>query len=287
MAEETTTRRVIFVSGLSGAGKSVVLHTLEDLNYYCIDNLPISLMDKLAGEIDRLPENIAIGIDARNIKRELTDLPDSIKAIREHGVATELIFLDASEDVLTKRFSETRRKHPLSSDNIPLYEAITKEREILSSLSETADLRIDTSHNTVHDLRNLIRERITDRAVDTLSIQVMSFGYKFGTPRDADFIFDVRCLPNPYWDNTLRPYSGREQPVIDFLEQQAGVLRMREQLTSFLTEWIPAFENENRSYLTVAIGCTGGRHRSVYLADRLTGDLRAGGRPIILRHRDI
>lgn len=287
MAEETTTRRVIFVSGLSGAGKSVVLHTLEDLNYYCIDNLPVSLMDKLVGEIDRLPESIAIGIDARNIKRELTGLPDSIKAIREHGVTTELIFLDASEDVLTKRFSETRRKHPLSSDSIPLYEAITKEREILSSLSEVADLRIDTSHYTVHDLRNLIRERITDRAVDALSIQVMSFGYKFGTPRDADFIFDVRCLPNPYWDNTLRPYSGREQPVIDFLEQQPGVLRMREQLTSFLTEWIPAFEKENRSYLTVAIGCTGGRHRSVYLADRLAGDLRAGGRPIILRHRDI
>lgn len=278
---------MIFVSGLSGAGKSVVLHTLEDLNYYCIDNLPISLMDKLADEIDRMPENIAIGIDARNIKRELTALPDSIKAIREHGIITELIFLDASEEVLTKRFSETRRKHPLSSNNIPLYEAIEKERQILSYLSETADLRIDTSYNTVHDLRNLIRERITDRAVDALSIQIMSFGYKFGTPRDADFIFDIRCLPNPYWDNTLRPYSGRERPVIEFLEQQAGVLRMREQLTSFLTEWIPAFEKENRSYLTVAMGCTGGRHRSVYMADQLAGDLRANGRPIILRHRDL
>lgn len=280
-------RRVIFVSGLSGAGKSVVLHTLEDLNYYCIDNLPVSLIDKLADEIDRLPENIAIGIDARNIKAELTSLPDSIQAIRDQGVITELIFLDASEDVLTKRFSETRRKHPLSSSNVPLYEAIKKERQILSSLSETADLRIDTSHNTVHDLRNLIRERITDRAVDTLSIQIMSFGYKFGTPRDADFIFDIRCLPNPYWDNTLRPYSGRERPVMDFLEQQTGVLRMREQLTSFLTEWIPAFEKENRSYLTIAIGCTGGRHRSVYMADRLADDLRADGRRIILRHRDL
>ncbi len=280
-------RRVIFVSGLSGAGKSVVLHTLEDLNYYCIDNLPVSLIDKLADEIDRLPENIAIGIDARNIKAELTSLPDSIQAIRDQGVTTELIFLDASEDVLTKRFSETRRKHPLSSSNVPLYEAIKKERQILSSLSETADLRIDTSHNTVHDLRNLIRERITDRAVDTLSIQIMSFGYKFGTPRDADFIFDIRCLPNPYWDNTLRPYSGRERPVMDFLEQQSGVLRMREQLTSFLTEWIPAFEKENRSYLTIAIGCTGGRHRSVYMADRLADDLRADGRRIILRHRDL
>lgn len=287
MVDETSIRRVIFVSGLSGAGKSVVLHTLEDLNYYCIDNLPVSLMDKLADELDRLPENIAIGIDARNIKGELTSLPDSIKAIRERGITTELIFLDASEEVLTKRFSETRRKHPLSTNNIPLYEAIKKERQVLSYLSETADLRIDTSYNTVHDLRNLIGERITDRAADALSIQIMSFGYKFGTPRDADFIFDVRCLPNPYWDNTLRSYSGRERPVIEFLEQQAGVLRMREQLTSFLAEWIPAFENENRSYLTVAIGCTGGRHRSVYMADRLAGDLRASGRPIILRHRDL
>jgi len=287
VVEETAIRRVIFVSGLSGAGKSVVLHTLEDLNYYCIDNLPISLMDKLADEIDRLPENIAIGIDARNIKAELTSLPDSIKAIRDKGVMTELIFRDASEEILTERFSETRRKRPLSSKEIPLYEAIKKERQILSSLSEIADLRIDTSHNTVHDLRNTIRKRITDRAVDTLSVQIMSFGYTFGTPRDAHIIFDVRCLPNPYWDNTLRSYSGRERPVMIFLEQQPDVLRMRKQLASFLLEWMPAFEKENRTYLTIAVGCTGGRHRSAYMVDRLAEDMRAGGRPVILRHRDL
>lgn len=265
----------------------MVLHALEDLNYYCIDNLPVSLMKNLGGEIERLPENIAIGLDARNIRHELTELPDSINAIRNLGITTELVFLDASEDVLTKRFSETRRKHPLSSNNIPLHEAIRKERELLSYLAETADLRIDTSYNTVHDLRNLVRERIVDRAYDSLSIQLMSFGYKFGTPRDADFIFDIRCLPNPYWDNTLRSYSGREEPVIDFLERQPDVIRMRDQLTSFLSEWIPAFGNENRSYLTIALGCTGGRHRSVYMAERLAASLEATGRQVILRHRDL
>jgi len=278
---------MIFVSGLSGAGKSVVLHTLEDLNYYCIDNLPISLMDKLSDEFDVLPENIAIGIDARNIKRELNFLPETIRKVGGAGIEAELIFLDASEDVLTKRFSETRRKHPLSSGSVPLDEAISQERQILSALSDIADLRIDTSHTTVHDLRNLIKERISERASETLSIQLMSFGYKYGTPRDADFIFDVRCLPNPYWDNTLRPYSGREQPVMSFLEQQPLVARMQEHLITFLDEWLPAFEKESRSYLTIAVGCTGGRHRSVYLADRLAERMREAGRHVILRHRDL
>lgn len=244
-------------------------------------------MDKLAEEIELLPDDIAIGIDARNIKRDLVSLPDSIREFREQGVEAELIFLDASEDVLTKRFSETRRKHPLSSATVPLYEAIKTEREVLSALSDTADLRIDTSYTTVHDLRNLIRERITERSTNTLSIQLMSFGYKSGTPRDADFIFDIRCLPNPYWDNALRPYSGREQPVIEFLGQQPLVTRMHEQLTAFMMEWIPPFESENRSYLTIAIGCTGGRHRSVYMVDRLAEDMRSTGRHVIIRHRDL
>lgn len=287
VAEDSPTRRLIFVSGLSGAGKSVVLHTLEDLNYYCIDNLPIKLMDKLADELELLPEDIAIGIDARNISRDLTSLPQGINDISAQGVKTELIFLDASEDVLTKRFSETRRKHPLSSQAVSLDEAIKSERRILSALSEMADLRIDTSHTTVHDLRSLIRERITERAYDTLSLQLMSFGYKSGTPRDADFVFDVRCLPNPYWDNTLRPYSGREKPIMDFLGRQPLVTRMQEQLSSFLKDWIPVFESENRSYLTIAIGCTGGRHRSVYIVDRLAEDMHADDRQVIIRHRDL
>jgi UPF0042 nucleotide-binding protein len=281
------TRRLIFVSGLSGAGKSVVLHTLEDLNYYCIDNLPISLMDRLAEEIDSFPPLIAIGIDTRNIKDDLTSLLECIQGLNRRGIPTELVFLDAGEDVLTKRFSETRRKHPLSSGKVPLYEAIDTEQRLLSDLSESADLRIDTSHTTVHDLRRLIMDRVVNRKTAVMSLQLISFGYKYGTPRDADFVFDVRCLPNPYWDNSLRGFSGKDQAVIDFLNVQPEVLRMRDHLLSFLGEWIPAFEAENRSYLTVAVGCTGGRHRSVFLVDQLSAGLRSADKHIIVRHRDL
>ena len=281
------TRRLIFVSGLSGAGKSVVLHTLEDLNYYCIDNLPVSLIDRLAEQIDRFPPLIALGIDTHNIKDDLISLPDCIQALNHRGIPTELIFLDADEDVLTKRFSETRRKHPLSSGEVPLYEAIDTERRILSGLSGAADLRIDTSHTTVHDLRRQILDRVVNRKTAVMSLQLMSFGYKFGTPRDADFVFDVRCLPDPYWDNSLRDLSGKDPAVIHFLNDQPEVLRMRDHLLSFLKEWVPAFEAENRSYLTVAVGCTGGRHRSVFLVDQLSEGLRSTDKHIIVRHRDL
>jgi len=280
-------RRLIFVSGLSGAGKSVVLHTLEDLDYYCIDNLPISLLDRLAERVEDFPAFIAIGIDARNSRDDLISLPDSIQSLKHRGIPTELIFLDASADVLTKRFSETRRKHPLSSGEVPLDEAIDAERRLLSALSESADLRIDTSHTTVHDLRRLIMDRVTSRRTGVMSLQLISFGYKYGIPRDADFIFDMRCLPNPYWDNSLRPCSGRDRPVIEFLESHPQVLRMRDQLLSFLQEWLPVFEGENRSYLTVAAGCTGGRHRSVFMIDRLEEGLRDTAANIIIRHRDL
>jgi UPF0042 nucleotide-binding protein len=287
VSQDNTSRRLIFVSGLSGAGKSVVLHALEDLNYYCIDNLPISLMDGLSEQIENYPEFIAIGIDARNIKDDIFSLPDCIQSLRRKGMPTELIFLDASEDILTKRFSETRRKHPLSAKDIPLHEAISLERRLLSELSESADLRIDTSHTTVHDLRRLILDRVSSRKAPVMSLLLMSFGYKFGSPRDADFIFDMRCLPNPYWDSNLRPCSGKDQAVIDFLGGQPEVARMRDHLLAFLKEWVPAFEAENRSYLTVAVGCTGGRHRSVFMVDRLEEGLRSPDKNIIVRHRDL
>lgn len=287
MSQTDAQRRLIFVSGLSGAGKSVVLHALEDLDYYCIDNLPISLLDGLAERIEDLPAFIAIGIDARNSRDDLVTLPESIQTLKHKGIPTELVFLDASGDVLTKRFSETRRKHPLSSVEVPLDEAIVAERQLLSALSESADLRVDTSHTTVHDLRRLIMDRVTGRRTGVMSLQLISFGYKFGTPRDADFIFDMRCLPNPYWDNSLRPYSGRDRPVIEFLEAHPPVLHMRDQLLAFLQEWLPVFEAENRSYLTVAAGCTGGRHRSVFMIDRLGAGLKGPDRNIIIRHRDL
>ena len=279
--------RLIFVSGLSGAGKSVVLHTLEDLDFYCIDNFPIGLLDSLYGQIDQYPKQIAIGINVRNQEHRVSELAASIDRFRHGKVAAELVFLEADNDILTKRFSETRRKHPFSSARDSLHDAIENEQAVLNPLADIADLKIDTSHTTVHDLRKLIHDRVADRASGSLSIQLISFGFKHGVPRDADFLFDVRCLPNPYWVKDLRGFCGNDPQIINYLEQQPMVRKMTEQLGAFLIEWIPLFEAENRSYLTIAIGCTGGRHRSVYIINRLAESIRKSGRQVIVRHRDL
>jgi RNase adapter protein RapZ len=284
---DTDKRRLIFVSGLSGAGKSVVLHTLEDLDFYCIDNFPIGLLDRLSEQINQYPKLIAIGINARSQEDRIPELAETISSFRHSNVSAELIFLEADNDVLTKRYSETRRKHPFSTSQNSLHNAIENEQGLLNPLADIADLKIDTSHTTVHDLRKIIHERVAGRKSAALSIQLISFGYKHGAPRDADFIFDVRCLPNPYWINDLRAFSGKDQPVMDYLEDQPLVQRMTEQLSTFLTEWIPRFEDENRSYLTIAIGCTGGRHRSVYIVGKLADTILATGRQVIVRHRDL
>ena len=279
--------RVIFVSGLSGAGKSVVLHTLEDLNFYCIDNLPIGLLENLFDQLLQYPKHIAIGINARNQESLIPTLTQCINKFRKTKIHTELIYLEADSDVLTKRYSETRRKHPFSDESIPLGTAISNERQLLSPLATSADLIIDTSQTTVHDLRKLISERVFGRNHYSLSLQLMSFGFKNGSPRDADFVFDIRCLPNPYWEKNLRDHSGKDEDVILYLEQQSLVIKMVEDLVSFLTEWLNHFEAENRSYLTVAVGCTGGRHRSVYIVDRLAEKLPVMEKQIIVRHRDL
>lgn len=279
--------RLIFVSGLSGAGKSVVLHTLEDLDFYCIDNFPIGLLDTLHEQIDQYPKQIAIGINVRNQEHRIYELAESIDRFRHGKIAAELIFLEADNDVLTKRFSETRRKHPFSSALDSLHDAIENEQVLLNPLADIADLKIDTSHTTVHDLRKLIHDRVVSRPSGGLSIQLISFGFKHGAPRDADFQFDVRCLPNPYWVKDLRGLSGNDAPIIKYLEHQPMVRRMTEQLAGFLIEWIPQFEAENRSYLTIATGCTGGRHRSVYIINRLAESIRLSGRQVIIRHRDL
>jgi UPF0042 nucleotide-binding protein len=284
-------RRLIIVSGLSGSGKTVVLNTLEDQAFYCIDNLPVSLLDELAAQLANpsasFPAVVAIGIDARNPENNLSILPKSIASLKKQNVITELVFIEANDDILTERFSETRRKHPLSSNSVSLSDAIAKEREILGVLSETADLRIDTSHLLLHELRDLVRERITRRPIGTLSLQFISFGYKHGIPRDADFVFDVRCLPNPYWKKTLRSYSGKDEPVINFLGEQENVKEMLMHLKTFLDFWIPYFEADNRSYLCIAIGCTGGQHRSVYITEQLTSFFQNKNIHVIARHRDI
>ena len=287
----TKDRRLIIVSGLSGAGKTVVLNTLEDLSYYTIDNLPISLLDELISQFSKADSNlahlVAIGIDARNNKDDLACLPARVKLLSEQELSTELIYIDASDETLTKRFSETRRKHPLSSDSVSLLDAIHQERESTMEIAQAADLRVDTSHMQLSELRNIVRERIAHRNQTDLSLQFISFGYKNGIPRDSDFVFDLRCLPNPYWKKHLRQYSGIDEPVIQFLSKQNNVKEMLNDLEHFLERWIPEFEADNRSYLSIAFGCTGGHHRSVFIAEQLAKKFIAQGKKVIIRHRDL
>ena len=284
-------RRLIIISGLSGAGKTVALNSLEDLGFYCIDNLPISLLcefsnqlsDKKTGIID----DVAIGIDARNPEIDIVNLPETISTLKKKGLMIDVVYIEANDNILTNRFSETRRKHPLSSDSIPLADAIKKERHIMEELSEYADIHIDTSHSLMHELRDIVREKIARRPISSLSIQFTSFGYKHGIPNDADFVFDARCLPNPYWEKHLRGLSGKDEQVIKFLSKQKLVSDMLNQLKDFMEKWIPQFEADNRSYLCVAIGCTGGHHRSVYLAESLAEYFLQQGKHVIINHRDI
>ncbi len=284
-------KRIVVVSGLSGAGKSVALHALEDSGYYCIDNLPIGLLAEFYRQIRELDQplyrEVAIGIDARNPADDLSRLPDILKQWRCNDTLPELVFIEAKDQVLIKRFSETRRRHPLSSNELPLEEAIKLERKLLGPLSEEAMLCIDTSHMHVHQLRNFVRERVAQRQSRKLSLQIISFGYKHGIPLNADFVFDLRCLPNPHWDPNLRDFTGRDKAVSDFLEGAPVVNEMATHLESFLRCWIPRFESEDRIYLTIAVGCTGGRHRSVYMAERLARVFRNEGTGAMLSHRDM
>jgi UPF0042 nucleotide-binding protein len=284
-------RRFIVITGQSGAGKSVALNALEDLGFYCMDNLPAGMLEplqeRIAAGADGLPEQVAVGIDARNPESALAELPARVTKLRARGVPAEVVFLHAAEDVLMRRFSETRRRHPLSPARPALSEAIAAERRLLEPLSEIADLRLDTSRSTVHELRRMIQERVARRPPAVSSIQIMSFGYKFGIPLDADFVFDVRCLPNPYWVTELRDLPGTDARVAGFLRQQPDVAAMIEDQLLFLRRWLPRFEAERRGYLSVALGCTGGRHRSVYMAEELARRLEADGRRVLLTHRDL
>jgi UPF0042 nucleotide-binding protein len=287
----SASRRLIIISGLSGAGKTIALNTLEDQGFYCMDNLPVSLLQEFAGQVKRgaikaTPE-IAIGIDARSPARDIGRLPAVITGLKKEGLNIELVFMEANDDILTRRFSETRRKHPLSSRSVTLTAAINKERRIMGELSALADIRIDTSYTQMHELRELVRKRIAQRPQAALSIQLTSFGYKHGLPRDADFVFDTRCLPNPHWKPGLRGLTGRDQAVRKFLSGQKQVKKMTDHISAFLSTWIPYFEADNRSYLCVAVGCTGGHHRSVYIVERLSEHFTRAGNHVIINHRDI
>ena len=283
--------RLIIVSGLSGSGKSVALHVLEDLGYYCIDNLPAALLKSLLDEVTRPGEKptkcIAVGVDARNRLSDLQSLPEFIGDLRKVDVQTDVLFLQASDDILLKRYGETRRKHPLADHGTELRAAIDNERELLGPVINSADLVIDTSRTSVYELAEVIRERVDRRKPSMLSVLIESFGYKHGIPADADFVFDLRCLPNPYWKTELRALTGQDEAVRTFLNDQPKFSLMYEDILSFLSRWIPEYVGFDRAYLTVALGCTGGQHRSVYMVDKLAAALAKIHDPVLTRHNEI
>jgi len=280
--------RLIFVSGLSGSGKSVALHMLEDLDFYCIDNIPAALLPHFISHTVRATaptyQRTAIGIDARNPDAEIATVPKLLDELRRSGIACELLFLVANDEELLRRFAETRRKHPLSRHGESLHEAIASERRVLEPILNAADLVIDTSRMGVHELRELINRRVGQRPRDRMSILLESFGYKFGIPGDADFVFDARSLPNPYWEPGLRPLTGRDEAVIHFLSQQPAVGGFIEDVARFMNARIPEHQAANRRYLTIAVGCTGGQHRSVYVVEELSGRLAALWPRVSVRH---
>lgn len=283
--------RLVIVSGLSGSGKSVALHLLEDVGFYCIDNVPAALLDSVISQIaatgDPFYENLAVGVDVRSRASDLESLPDLIRRFRGLGIRCEIVFLHADEDSLLKRYAESRRPHPLSSQGMSLREAIARERELLGPVMAAAELIIDTSQTSIYQLRDAVRGRVGLRAEPGLSILIESFGYKHGIPLDADFVFDLRCLPNPYWEISLRPLTGRDPQVIAYLEAQEPVQEMYRDILGFLQRWIPRYADFNRNYLTVALGCTGGQHRSVYMADKIAAELSRQHPQVLIRHNEL
>ena len=282
--------KLTIIRGRSGSGKSTVLHVLEDRGYYCIDNLPASLLSSLASRISSdatgIP-NVAVSIDARNISADLDIFPSIINELKNKSLPTEIVFLDANSQTLLKRFSESRRKHPLSSEAIGLKEAIDKESELLEAISIMASLSIDTSNMSLHQLRDTVKNHLLDDQQTTLALLFQSFGFKNGLPVDADIVYDVRCLPNPYWDNSLRSLTGLDDAVVGFLDSQEEVQEMCGDIENFLQKWIPSFESNNRSYITVALGCTGGQHRSVYMCEKLGEIFSTQGSNVQVRHREL
>ena len=280
--------RIIILSGLSGSGKSVALHMLEDLGFYCIDNIPAALLKPFISYTVRSPEptyeRTAIGLDARNTAAEIATVPQLIDELRRSGIQCEVIFLLASEEELLRRFAETRRKHPMSRNNVDLREAMAMERRLLEPIVYAADLVIDTSKLGVHTLRDLIHQRVEQRTVGRLSITFESFGFKHGIPGDADFVFDARSLPNPYWEPSLRKLTGRDPEVIRFLEGHTNVATLIADIAQFIRARVPEYQASNRGYLTVAVGCTGGQHRSVYIVERLAQEFAGEFTNVTARH---
>ena len=280
--------KLMVVSGNSGAGKSVALRVLEDLGYYCVDNLPIDLLTQFVGSIQHSTQNVAVSVDIRNLPKDPSLLTSTLSELKQSHDVT-VIFLDAENKELIKRYSETRRLHPLSLTGKPcsLEQAVALEKNILSNFKEEADLVLDTTTKSIHDLSETLRSRILGRESKELVMVFESFGFKHGLPTDADYVFDVRFLPNPHWEPSLRPMTGLDKPVADYLEKHDDVIQLKEQIQTFLTTWLPALEKNNRSYLTVAIGCTGGQHRSVYITQQLGEYFKQQGQQVQIRHKTL
>ncbi|HNV87569.1 MAG TPA: RNase adapter RapZ [Methylotenera sp.] len=280
---------LIIVTGLSGSGKSIALRVLEDSGFYCIDNLPATLLPQISHHLDAANQNkVAISIDSRSAALET--LPNAIEMLKNSGISVQVLFLESSVEILVKRFSETRRKHPLSDANTTLAESILHERDLLAGLVGLGH-HIDTSNLSANTLRKHIRELIlqTDNNQESKGLVLLftSFGFKNGIPLDADFVFDVRSLPNPHYDPVLRPMTGKDEAVKVFLEKQPVVIEMLTDIQHYVEKWLPSFDHDHRSYLTVAIGCTGGQHRSVYFVEQLNAYFKQQKQKVIIRHRDL
>ena len=278
--------KLVILSGRSGSGKTIALHALEDQEFYCIDNLPLSMMVDLVDKLSQHHDQLAVSIDARAVPDDLADFDSVYQQLKQSAYDTEVIFLDADDATLLKRFSETRRRHPLTQSGLSLREAISKETALLERIRLAADLNIDSSILNVHQLRDMISSRVNNQE-SSLDLMFISFGFKHGIPSDADFVFDARCLPNPYWDESLRAMSGKDKPVQEYLADNGRVQEFFWQIKVFLHTWLPRFETDNRSYLTVAIGCTGGQHRSVYMAESLAEHFRTEHAKVTVRHREL
>ncbi len=283
--------RLIIISGMSGSGKTVALHLLEDLGYYCIDNFPAALLgsmiEKMFATEDSIYTKLAVGIDARNRATDLESLPGIVGDLRTRGIRCDVIFLQAANDILLKRYSETRRKHPLSNPKVGLQDAIAMERRLLGPIIDCAELIIDTSRTTIYELRDTVSKRVGATSNPGLSILIESFGYKHGVPADADFVFDLRCLPNPYWESSLRPLTGRHPQVIEYLDASEKVASMYRDILRFLEKWVQEYVSFSRNYLTIALGCTGGQHRSVYMAEKIAEALKKHHDHVIAHHTEL
>ncbi|MDF3934865.1 RNase adapter RapZ [Pseudomonas citronellolis] len=283
--------RLIIVSGRSGSGKSTALNVLEDNGFYCIDNLPASLLPDLAQRAllhtELMHPQVAVSIDARNLPSQLKRFPELLQEARDKHINCDVLYLDADDETLLKRFSETRRRHPLTTDTRSLAEAIADEEHLLSPIADLADLKLNTTNLNLYQLRDVIKLRLLNRPEPGTAFLVESFGFKRGMPIDADLVFDVRCLPNPYWKPELREQSGLDKDVQEYLAEQPDVEEMYQDILAYLNKWLPRFAASNRAYVTIAIGCTGGHHRSVYIAERLGNTLRDTLKNVQIRHRDL